>query len=336
MTVNRKLNIVLVGGESAGLQTLRLLTASPHRVVAVLATPAGSAKEPGLWNAAQKEGIRCIPADRIRLPEFAADLCHLEVDVLLNVHSLFLIPSEVLAACRVGAFNLHPGPLPEYAGLDVPSWALYHGETSHGVTLHEMVPEVDAGTIAYQTRFAIRDADTGLNVMSTCVRQGMTLVSTLLEDLYRNPDEVPRIPQDLKKRRYFYRRPPNDGRLSWNRSARQIVNHIRAADYSPFPSPWGHPVSLCGDSVVGFIRATLTGLSTSHEPGTVGTLTDTGVLVAAADQWINVELVMVENRKRKASDVLTEGTALKSHRSMESVSDHGLSRITVFGQEYMT
>lgn len=312
MTANRKMNIILVGGESAGLQTLRLLTASPHHVAAVLATPAGAANEPGLWNAAREQGIHCIPADQIRLPEFASELYRLEVDVLLNVHSLFVIPAEVLTACRVGAFNLHPGPLPEYAGLDVPGWAIYNGETSHGVTLHAMVPEVDAGTIAYQTRFEIIDTDTGLTLMSKCVRHGLGLIRRLLADLYDNADQVPQIQQNLTNRRYFYRRPPNEGQLIWNRTARQIVNHIRAADYSPFSSPWGHPTSNDGNRTIGFIRATVTDHSADREPGTVGMSTDTGVLVAAADQWVNIELLITGSQKRKASDILRRHSILRT------------------------
>ncbi len=311
MSACEALNILLVGGESAGLQTLRLLIQSPHQVAGVLTSPETSARDSGLWNTARKNGIECLPAESVRLPEFAAEICERNVDVLLNVHSLYLIPAEVLEACRIGAFNLHPGPLPEYAGLDVPGWAIYHGETTHGVTLHSMVPQVDAGQIAYQSRFDIGPNDTGLTLMSRCVRQGIPLVETLLEDLYRDPASVPRIPQDLSKRRCFSRRPPNGGWLDWNRSAQQVVNQIRAADYSPFPSPWGHPVSLCDRESIGFVRATATVVSTGRPPGTVGSPTDRGVLVAAADSWVDVECIEHNGTRQKASEGLIRDTILR-------------------------
>lgn len=310
MLRNGPKNILLVGGESAGLQTLKLLADSPHHIAGVMATPAGDDRHAELWNAAGKRGIERIPADRIRLPEFAAEICERQVDVLLNVHSLYMIPGAVLDACRIGAFNLHPGPLPEYAGLDVPGWALFHGETSHGVTLHEMVPEVDAGTIAYQSRFDIGPSDTGLTVMSRCVRQGMRLIESLLTDLYHDPSGIPRIPQDLTRRRVFFRRPPEGGRLDWNRPARAIVNHIRAADYSPFPSPWGHPRCVDGERTIGVIQAAVTDLPASARPGTVGDITATGVLVASGDLWVNVRLVEIAGNKRKACDELQPNTQL--------------------------
>ena len=67
----------------------------------------------------------------------------------MNVHSLFLI-HPWSSAPTIGSFNLHPGPLPEYAGLNVPSWAIYEGEKrSHGVTVHWMDEGVDTGPIAW-------------------------------------------------------------------------------------------------------------------------------------------------------------------------------------------
>jgi len=317
MLSGHPVNILLVGGESAGTQTLKLLANSPHRIVGVLATSPSPHQHGGLWNAATKLGIACLPAENIQQPEFAVQVERLGVDVILNVHSLYLIPAIVLEACRVGAFNLHPGPLPEYAGLDVPSWAIYHGEQSHGVTLHAMVPKIDAGSIAYQTRFDIKPTDTGLKLMSNCVRHGMSLVKALLDDLYRDPTTVPRIAQDLSRRRCFFRRAPNDGWLDWNRPALAITDHVRAADYSPFDSPWGHPVSRCGEIEVGVIRALATNATSDATPGVVGDATDTGVLVASSDYWVDVQLVSVDGHRHDAIDVLPRRSIL--HRQLADV-----------------
>ena len=315
MATDQSLNILLVGGESAGTQTLKLLANSPHRIVGVLATRPSDHQHGGLWNAATKLGLTCLPAGDIQRPEFAVQLELLGVDVLLNVHSLYLIPAAVLEACRIGAFNLHPGPLPEYAGLDVPSWAIYNGETWHGVTLHAMVPKIDAGSIAYQSRFEIGPTDTGLKVMSNCVRHGMRLVKALLDDLYRDPTLVPQTVQDLSRRRYFFRQAPNGGLLEWNRSAVAIADHVRAADYSPFDSPWGHPVCQWGQIEVGVIRALASNVASDSAPGTVGDATDTGVLVASSDNWVEVQLVTIDGHRRNAVDVLPTDSILHNQYS---------------------
>jgi methionyl-tRNA formyltransferase len=51
--------------------------------------------------------------------------------------------------------NLHNSPLPRYRGVSPINWALKNGEHEHGVTIHEIVPEVDAGPIVAQLRYSI-------------------------------------------------------------------------------------------------------------------------------------------------------------------------------------
>jgi UDP-4-amino-4-deoxy-L-arabinose formyltransferase/UDP-glucuronic acid dehydrogenase (UDP-4-keto-hexauronic acid decarboxylating) len=81
-----------------------------------------------LWGLATKLGYRTWPAELVRDPKFAVQVRDERVDVVLNVHSLFLIRKEVLEAPRLGSFNLHPGPLPRYAGLNPVCWAIKAGD----------------------------------------------------------------------------------------------------------------------------------------------------------------------------------------------------------------
>ena len=174
------MNLILVGGESAGLQALKAILRTSHQLVAVLAAPSQSgfagASVTGLAN---KLGVPVWPAARVRDPELGAVIRDASVDLILNVHSLYLVHPEVLHAPRIGCFNLHPGSLPGYAGLNSPSWAIYNGERSHGVTLHWMMKGIDVGPIAFQERFPIEDADTGLSLALKCVRAGIPLIEEL-------------------------------------------------------------------------------------------------------------------------------------------------------------
>jgi methionyl-tRNA formyltransferase len=232
-----------------------------------------------------------------------------QVDVLLNVHSLFLITPEVVAAPSIGSFNLHPGPLPEYAGLNAPSWAIYHGEPRHGVTLHWMDPAIDTGPIAYAAAFDLSDAETGLTASAKCVRHGLPLVERVLNAAVKDPSSIPAIAQDLSRRRYFGREAPQEGRLEWDRSAREIVNFVRAADYGPFPSPWGHPTTTAAGRSIGIVRAEQTRSAADAPPGTVRNV-DGDVQVAAADEWVAVTRVHVDARYARAEDVLAAGSRL--------------------------
>src|SRR5207247_7297396 len=176
------MNILLIGEESAGIQMLHEIERSGHRVIAVMASPGRvAASGASLWDAAAKLGLPTWPAQLVKDPLLAERMRAEEVDLLLNVHSLYVIHGTVLGAPRIGAFNLHPGPLPRYAGLNAVSWAIFRGEKSHGVTVHRMDVGIDTGPLAYQAMFPIGPDDTALNVSSRCIREGVALMLKLID-----------------------------------------------------------------------------------------------------------------------------------------------------------
>lgn len=316
MISRNKLRVLLVAEESAGLQALKLLLDSTYELTGVLASPTHESRTATVWDAAHKADVPVWPAECVRDDQFATRISDLQVDLLLNVHSLYLIRGSILSACRIGAYNLHPGPLPDYAGLNVPSWAIYNGETEHAVTLHEMTAEIDAGTIAYSAGFPIESRDNGFSLTAKCIRSGLPLIGQLLQDASHERETgaatIPRIPQDFSKRQYFSKEAPNNGQLDWYRPAQDVVNHVRASDYSPFVSPWGAPeTSLLGDSF-GVVKVAGTGEPCSGvTPGTVGETTAEGVLVAAMDEWIEVRRVKVDDQVVAARDVLSKNDLLE-------------------------
>jgi methionyl-tRNA formyltransferase len=307
------MNIALIAEESAGIQVLATLLQSEHRIVAVLASP-GNSRFPraNVFLAAKKQGLPVWPAELVKDAGLSERLRTERVDLILNVHSLYLIHDEVLRAPRIGAFNLHPGPLPRYAGLHAPSWAIYHGETTHGVTLHKMVPDIDAGPIVFQQLFPICCDDTPVSVSAKCVKYGLELIRKLLEVATRDASCIPATPQNLADREYHGKNAPNDGCLCWDWPAAKIVNFVRACDYAPFRSPWGYPTTEGARGNISVLKATRTHIPCSAAPGTVGQIVGPSALVASADEWVAVHTVRVQNTSMSASEALQPGQRLSS------------------------
>ncbi len=305
------MNILLVAEEAAGIQALRALERTEHRVVAVMTNERTRTLGPTVGHVANSFGIPILPSILAR-DASAADWIHREqVDVLLNVHSLIVIHPAVVNAPRIGSFNLHPGPLPEYAGLNAPSWAIYHGEKRHAVTLHWMDEDIDTGPVAYTSFFDISESDTGLSVTASCVRQGTPLLTRLVKTAAANPGAIPAVSQDLGKRRYFGREVPDEGRIVWSRSGRQLVSLVRACDYLPFSSPWGQPVASLRGRELCVLKATRTSELAEHEPGTVGSIDGGAALVATGDEWILLHRVRIDDVAVTASTVLSPGDRLE-------------------------
>jgi methionyl-tRNA formyltransferase len=302
LTSDGRLRIVVAAEESAGVQVLRGLLAQRDRIelVAVVATAEElSGRRPLVYETAASLGLETWPPEIVCGPELGVTLRRKAVDLVLNVHSLFVMHADVVEAPRIGSFNLHPGPLPSYAGLNAPSWAIYNGETTHAVTLHWMDAGIDTGPVAYSEAFELSPDATGLAVSGACVRRGVPLVLRLVEAAAADAERIPRIEQDSAGRRYFGGGPPNGGRLDWSRPAEQILRFVRAADYAPFPSPWGSPEAVLAGRRVGIAKAAPTSLAADRPPGTVREVTEAGAVVAAADEYVRVLRIVVDGRSVK-------------------------------------
>ncbi|RMG35297.1 MAG: hypothetical protein D6725_12870 [Planctomycetota bacterium] len=234
------LRVAICGEESAGLRVFQCLRAEPVTLCLVLS---GSVERPTpLASAARRVGLPAYPARCVRERDFADVLRDERVDVVLNVHSLHVVRAEVLAAARVGWFNLHPGPLPEMAGLNVPSWAIYRGHRRHAVTLHEMRPQIDTGRIVARRDFPIAERETALSLYARCIRLGVAEVVAFVRELAASPGRTYSAEeQDLSRREYFGRDVPDGGVVDAGMSSERLDRFVRACDFGPYASPWGHP-----------------------------------------------------------------------------------------------
>jgi methionyl-tRNA formyltransferase len=306
------LRVVLVAGEGAGAQVLRLLTASGHDVVRVLAEAppaAGASATP--WQVAQAAGLAHGSLAEAVETSFAPRLREERVDVLLNVHALLILPAAVVDAPRIGSYNLHPGPLPDLAGLNAPSWAVYEGRTSHAVTLHRMTAGVDEGAIAYAASFALTEADTGLSVSLRCVREGLPLVDLLLRQAAEDPAAIPALVQDPALRQWHGRAAPDACRLRWSRRAAELARLVRACDYGPFVSPWGRPRARFAGEEIEVLRARPTREPAGRSPGSVCVTPEGAVAVATADDWIEILSIRHRGRPLDPREVIPDGARLE-------------------------
>ena len=301
----RSMKVLLVAEEAAGVQTLRLLAESHHQVMAVM-TASGSGMGSGatVSAVAARLGIPVWTPRHTKQHALDERVRRDGIDLLLNVHALHVLPAELVAAPRIGSFNLHPGPLPAYAGLNAPSWAIYQGEQTHAVTVHWMDSGIDTGAIAYEAGLEISDDETGFSLSAKCVRAGLPLLQELLTAAASGT--VPRRPQ-TGTRRYYGRQVPQGGRIDWTRPAAQIVNFVRASDYAPFPSPWGHPRASIAGREISVLKAIRTSEPCPDMPGRVGRRVGDEILVAASDNWVQVRRLRIGASVLPAGQVLQPG-----------------------------
>lgn len=156
----------------------------------------------------------------------------LQPDIIFSFYYRHLIPEAILRLPRLGAFNMHGSLLPKFRGRVPINWAIIKGETQTGVTLHHMVARPDAGDIVDQEAVPIGPTETARELFDKVAAAARQVLARQWENLKLG--RAPRIPQDNTQASYFGGRKPEDGRINWTHSAREIFNLIRAVTH-PYP-----------------------------------------------------------------------------------------------------
>lgn len=186
----------------------------------------------------------------------------MQPDVIFSFYYRHMLSQELLALAPKGAFNLHGSLLPKYRGRVPINWAILHGETETGVTLHKMIAKPDAGDIVAQKKISIDATDTAL-VLHEKIRQAAEQLLSDTLPLIKMGD-YSATPQDESKATYFGRRSAEDGLIDWSKSATEVNNLVRAVT-EPYPGAF----TYLAESKMIVWRARV--LEKSHDklPGTI-------------------------------------------------------------------
>lgn len=221
---------VMVGNESLLVQCAKVLVQRGHDIRAI----ASRNGDVIAW--AEGAGIPVVAPGAgldVRLtPGF---------DWLFSVANLSVLPEAVLSMATRGAINFHDGPLPRYAGLNAPVWALINGERKHGITWHLVEPEVDAGDIIEQVLFDITGDDTAFSLNARCYASGIDSFPAVVTAL--ESGDLARRKQDLSQRTLCLRddRPAGAGRLDFALPATDLARRVRALDHGGYWNPLSLP-----------------------------------------------------------------------------------------------
>jgi methionyl-tRNA formyltransferase len=176
--------------------------------------------------------IPTVTPDDPNTSEFVAQLRALKPDYIFSFYYRNMLTTELLDTARLGAFNMHGSLLPKYRGRVPVNWAVIKGERETGSTLHRMVAKPDAGAILAQQAVPILPDDTAFDVFQKVTVAAEMALDRVLPDLLKGIAKE--TPMDLSKGHYFGGRKPEDGRIDWRLSARDIHNLIRAVA-PPYP-----------------------------------------------------------------------------------------------------
>ncbi|MBU3670412.1 MAG: formyltransferase [Polynucleobacter sp.] len=180
----------------------------------------------------QEKHLPFITPNANELVAITPKITALAPDYIFSFYYRHMIPAPILACARIAALNMHGSLLPKYRGRAPVNWAILHGETQTGATLHVMEVKPDAGDIVSQAQVTIGPDETATDVFEKVTQAAVAVINEVLPHLIKG--NVPRKPNDLSKGSYFGGRKPADGQIHWDQTAKQVHDLVRAVA-PPYP-----------------------------------------------------------------------------------------------------
>lgn len=294
-----EVSVVLVGDGPTAESALASLATS-FRVVGVVrnvADPAAVLTDP-VRRAAADLGVPAVDARTVQGVEQYVAECNPDIVVVSSFARV--LPAHLVE--RRPFINVHYAPLPQYRGRANVNWAIINGETATAMTIHSIVPGLDAGPILVQTSVPIGGRD---HVGDVYERLNQAQQAALAGAVRRRLSGDLGDPQDESRATYCCGRLPEDGRIDWASSTDTIDRLVRATSH-PYPGAFTY---LGGERVVidrahpvenprMFVgRVPGRPVAIDRRSGTVDVLTADGIL--------RLEAVRVEGERRRPADVIT-------------------------------
>jgi methionyl-tRNA formyltransferase len=186
------------------------------------------------------EGIPTTVAANINSEENLQTIKRLGIDYLISVNNHQILKKELISTPKKAVLNFHNGPLPKYGGLNACTWAIFNGESTHGVTWHYMSEKIDQGEIIVQSCFDIRNSDTAISLIMKSIVEGVKLFRVLLPDICA--ENLASYKQDLNERTYYSRKNiPNSGYIDYSWNYEKFLRFKRAFSFYPFENLLGPP-----------------------------------------------------------------------------------------------
>ena len=161
---------------------------------------------------AEKRGFPLLSAASVNSQEYIDRVKALRPEMIVSVAAPEIFKSPLLSVASIGCLNIHSGKIPEYRGMMPTFWQMLEQKPAVTVTVHEMVPKLDAGGVIGTFEFPLRKNDSLDRVISGTKQEGARLMIRVLREIARTRRLPEPTPLDMSKARLFKFPQPEDVR----------------------------------------------------------------------------------------------------------------------------
>ncbi|HEQ8420318.1 TPA: methionyl-tRNA formyltransferase [Streptococcus pyogenes] len=179
---------------------------------------------------ALEHGISIYQPEKLSDSQELIEIMGLGADGIITAAFGQFLPTILLDSVSF-AINVHASLLPKYRGGAPIHYAIMNGDKEAGVTIMEMIKEMDAGDMVAKASTPILETD---NVGTLFEKLAIIGRDLLLDSLpaYLSGELKP-IPQDHSQATFSPNISPEHEKLDWTMSNQEVFNHIRGMN--PWP-----------------------------------------------------------------------------------------------------
>ena len=175
---------IVLAYHNIGCAGIRELLANGFDIQAVFTHPDDPKENQWFESVAElaaEKNLTVFAPENINHPLWIEQIKNLQPDIIFSFYYRNMVGPDLLAIPPAGCLNLHGSLLPRYRGRCPVNWALIHGESQTGVTLHYMTPKPDDGDIVGQKKVDINPEDTALTLHGRMTIAAKELLAVVAE-----------------------------------------------------------------------------------------------------------------------------------------------------------
>jgi methionyl-tRNA formyltransferase len=289
------MRLVFMGTPQAAVPTLERILADGHTVSAVWTQPdkpsgrGNRLTAPPVKEFALANNLPVFQPAKVRTEDTLNLLRSHEADAAVVVAYGRILPPSLLETPKHGCINVHFSLLPKYRGAAPVNWAIVQGETKTGVTTMRMNEGLDTGDVLLTKETEILEGETAPELMARLSVTGADLLSETL----RNLDVIEPQRQDDDLATYAPIMKREDGLITWELNAKDIVNRVRG--FQPFPNAF----AFYGEKKLVIWRAKAEEIDAAFEAGLVLQAKGDNLIVVCGEQTaLRLEEVQLAGNRR--------------------------------------
>ena len=305
------MRIVFMGTPDFAVGSLKALAeAGKYEIVSVITQPdrpKGRGRQmlmTPVKEYALSQGYEVHQPQRVKTPEFVAQLREMNPDLIVVAAFGQLLSQEILSMPKYGCINVHASLLPKYRGAAPIHYAIMQGEKESGVTIMQMDIGMDTGDMIKKVVVPIGENMTMGELHDELKVKGAELLLEVIDEI--NAGKAQPEKQNEEEATYASLLKRDMERIDWSKAAADIHNLIRG--FNPAPGaftklPDGKNLKIWGSR--------LTDKAATAEPGTVVEAIKHSFFVACGDGVLEIIEVQPESKKRMAAQVFINGRGVQ-------------------------